>query len=145
MATMTQTSRHSRQDELLAVPMSSMIDVVFLLLIFFIATMGDELLETSFSVAVPTAQRGKVENTDNLRLDIVVEPQGYTLKANGKDLADCSPLKQISDSLAGYSAQAEECRVSVSVSPVVEIQKVVFLLDVLKYYGFSHLSMRRTP
>ena len=44
-----------RNDESLAVPMSQMIDVVFLLLIYFVVTMKDEISEAHLAINLPSA------------------------------------------------------------------------------------------
>ena len=43
-----------KKTETLAVPMSSMIDIVFLLLIYFIVTMEDEIPEAHLSINLPS-------------------------------------------------------------------------------------------
>ena len=53
-----------RDSEQLAVPMSSMIDIVFLLLIYFIVTQKDEISEAHLAVNLP-APGSAQQQTDN--------------------------------------------------------------------------------
>ena len=70
-----------RSNDTLAVPMSQMIDVVFLLLIYFVVTMKDEISEAHLAVNLPSAGAPPVAaSAEELRvIRIFVERQGYRL------------------------------------------------------------------
>ena len=61
-----------KKNETLAVPMSSMIDIVFLLLIYFIVTMEDEIPEAHLAINLPSPGSKKENDTTPKLLELQV-------------------------------------------------------------------------
>jgi len=61
-----------KKTEALAVPMSSMIDIVFLLLIYFIVTMEDEIPEAHLSINLPSPGSKKENDSQPKLLELQV-------------------------------------------------------------------------
>ncbi len=69
-----------KKSESLAVPMSSMIDVVFLLLIYFIVTQKDEISEAHLAINLPAPGSSKPSDNKPQLLEIEVHENMYSLR-----------------------------------------------------------------
>jgi biopolymer transport protein ExbD len=120
----------------LAIPMSSMIDVTFLLLIYFLVTRRDELPEAHLAVNLPSVnlQAVKADEKPNL-LEIEVLPGRITLRKVPQT------LPQLESMLAKLAAYDPEQTVIVKASLQAQTQELVQVLDLCKGLGLTKLNV----
>ncbi|MDY0176097.1 MAG: biopolymer transporter ExbD [Lentisphaeria bacterium] len=122
-----------RKEEALAVPMSSMIDVVFLLLIYFIITSKDEISEAHLAVNLPAPGSSKASETKPQLLEIEVYENQYSLRGVALSLANLElALGRFSD---------PELTVIVKVSVQARAKDLVAVLDLCQGQGLSKLNV----
>jgi biopolymer transport protein ExbD len=112
--------------------LTSMIDVVFLLLIFFITTMSFRVIEGRLDTQLPKDKGGNPgEVVDLLEpLDVHVEldptePEGFAVRCFGRR----TPLERLASQVAGFDAASPDAGVRLSAGPGVEHGQVVEVLD----------------
>ena len=122
-----------RKEEALAVPMSSMIDVVFLLLIYFIITSKDEISEAHLAINLPAPGSSKASETKPQLLEIEVYENQYSLRGVALSLANLElALGRFSD---------PELTVIVKVSVQARAKYLVAVLDLCQGQGLSKLNV----
>lgn len=125
----------SRQPEPAGMQLAPMIDIVFLLLIFFIVTWQFSRSETELNVSVPTAEEGsdlnrpKGEIIINVMADGVVRVEGNTV-----DLA------QLHEKLAAIARQFENQPVRIRGDGKVAYQRIVEVIDTCQKAGIWNIS-----
>jgi biopolymer transport protein ExbD len=133
----------SRQPEPASMQLAPMIDIVFLLLIFFIVTWQFTRSETELSVSVPTAQEGAEperqggEIVINILGDGVIRVEGTTVD-----------LEQLLDKLSQIAAQFENQPVRIRGDGEVAYQRIVEVIDTCQKAGIWNISFatqRPTP
>ena len=92
-----------KSPEQLAVPMSSMIDVVFLLLIYFIVTAREEVSEAHLAVNLPAPGSAKASENKPQMMELEVHPGYLTLMRLGKNDPDITVMVKVN-----MSARAED-------------------------------------
>jgi len=124
-----------KKSETLAVPMSSMIDIVFLLLIYFIVTMEDEIPEAHLSINLPSPG-SKKENDSQPKL---LELQVYKneLRLRGKLMS----YDEIDGFFKRFGGMDKETTVMVQVSQHARAQDLVTALDLCRKHGFNNLNV----
>ena len=125
----------TRKSEALAVPMSSMIDIVFLLLIYFIVTMEDEIPEAHLSINLPSPG-SKKENDSQPKL---LELQVYKneLRLRGKLMS----YEEIDSFFKRFGGMDKDTTVMVQVSQHARAQDLVTALDLCRKHGFNNLNV----
>ncbi|MGJ8632910.1 MAG: ExbD/TolR family protein [Luteolibacter sp.] len=133
----------SRQPEAASMQLAPMIDIVFLLLIFFIVTWQFTKSETELDVSVPTAQEGaeperqRGEIVINILSDDTIRVEGATV-----DLA------QLLSKLSSIAGQFENQPVRIRGDAKVEYQRLVEVIDTCQKAGIWNISFatqRPTP
>jgi len=133
----------SRQPEPAGIQLAPMIDIVFLLLIFFIVTWQFSRSETELNVSVPTAEEGaeltrpKGEIIINVLGDGVIRVEGSTVD-----------LPQLHDKLAAIARQFENQPVRIRGDGSVAYQRIVEVIDTCQKAGIWNISFatqRPTP
>lgn len=123
--------------------LAPMIDIVFLLLIFFIVTWQFTRSETELSVSVPTAQEGaeperqKGEIVINILADETIRIEGTTVDLN-----------QLHNKLSSIAAQFENQPVRIRGDGGVVYQRLVEVIDTCQKAGIWNISFatqRPTP
>jgi len=122
--------------EALAIPMSSMIDVTFLLLIYFIVTKREEIPEAHLAVNLPSpnAHATKVDEKPNL-LEIEVHPGQFYLKKTPQT------LPQLEAMLAKLAAYDPDQTVIIKTSLKAQTQELVQVLDLCKGLNLTKLNV----
>ncbi|MFT5126994.1 MAG: biopolymer transport protein ExbD [Rhodothermales bacterium] len=124
-----------REEEKLETPMSAMIDVVFLLLIFFIVTQKDELIEAHMAINLPSPSSAPSETKPQL-LEVQVRAGGnYTL--NGKALG----LDSLESTLHSIAQFDKDQTVIVKVHPAAIQKELIELLDRCRKVGLTKLNV----
>lgn len=123
--------------------LAPMIDIVFLLLIFFIVTWQFSRSETELNVSVPTAEEGselnrpKGEIIINVLADNTIRVEGITVD-----------LDQLHDKLAAIARQFENQPVRIRGDGKVAYQRIVEVIDTCQKAGIWNISFatqRPTP
>jgi len=115
--------------------LAPMIDIVFLLLIFFIVTWQFTRSETELSVSVPTAQEGaeperqRGEIVINILSDDSIRVEGTTVN-----------LEQLLDKLASIASQFENQPVRIRGDGAVAYQRIVEVIDTCQKAGIWNIS-----
>ena len=122
--------------ESLAIPMSAMIDVTFLLLIYFVITQREEIPEAHLAVNLPSPNMTpqKPDENPNL-LEIEIHPGQLYLKKNPMTLAE------LQDKLGRMAALDTEQTVIVKTSVEAQTHELVTVLDTCKGLGLTKLSV----
>jgi biopolymer transport protein ExbD len=133
----------SRQPEPANMQLAPMIDIVFLLLIFFIVTWQYTRAETELSVSVPTAQEGADpqrqigEIVINVLADNSIRVEGTTVD-----------LEQLLDKLSKIAKEYENQPVRIRGDGGVQYQRIVEVIDTCQKAGIWNISFatqRPTP
>jgi len=123
--------------------LAPMIDIVFLLLIFFIVTWQFTKSETELSVSVPTAQEGAEperqggEIVINILGDGIIRVEGTTVD-----------LEQLLEKLSQIAVQFENQPVRIRGDGDVAYQRIVEVIDTCQKAGIWNISFatqRPTP
>lgn len=124
------------RSESLSVPMASMIDVTFQLLIYFIVTKREDIPEAHLAVNLPSARAmpTKTEEKPNL-LEIEVHPGQVYL---GKSPQTMEQLENMLTKMAAYDA---EQTVIVKTSVLAQTQELVRVLDLCSGLGLTKLNV----
>lgn len=115
--------------------LAPMIDIVFLLLIFFIVTWQFTRSETELSVSVPTAQEGAEPNRQrgeiviNILADGIIRIEGVTVD-----------LPQLEEKLSAIARQFENQPVRIRGDGHVEYQRIVEVIDTCQKAGIWNIS-----
>ncbi len=117
------------------VPMASMIDVVFLLLIYFIVTQKDEISEAHLAVNLPSPDRATQTEVKPRLLELEVQPGRVLLQGVPKT------LPQIRETLAYLAKLDAEQTVMVKTSVMARTEELVAVLDLCKGVGLSKLNV----
>lgn len=123
-----------KQEEALAVPMSSMIDVVFLLLIYFIVTQKDEITEAHLAVNLPSPGSAKTTETKPQLLEIEVYDGQIALR--GKVMPDDATFAALMNNF-----RDPELTVMIKVSTGARARDLVKVLDYCQGAGLTKLNV----
>ncbi len=124
-------SRKSRREPLTP-ELTPLIDVVFLLLIFFMVSSVFKKEELALLLNLPKTEEGKSESSakENLTIELTGEKIAY----NGKD----TTLEELSGQLEDVSKKS---LVNLRVDGEVKYQRLVKVLDLLQKYKLENLSL----
>ena len=125
-----------REEESLAIPMSAMIDVVFLLLIYFIVTMEDEIPEAHLAINLPSPGSKKQDQSVAPRL-LEVQVYKNELRLRGKIMT----YSEIDNFLERFIPTGKDSTVMVQVSQRARAQDLVLALDLCRKHGFNNLNV----
>lgn len=117
------------------VPMSAMIDIVFLLLVFFVATYKETLVEAHVAINVPTPATSKSSQKPILLEIYVLEEDTYT--CNGKTMS----IELLASTLAFFGDTDADQTVIIKVSPEARERTLIALLDVCNKVGLHQLNV----
>jgi biopolymer transport protein ExbD len=130
-------SRKQKKDrsEKCETPMAAMIDVVFLLLIYFIVTSKEIVDEAWVSVNLPGPPPTEpVEPPPTI--DVFVLSEEYVYQGSRKD------LDEMSSTLAGLgSAMGDDVTINVKVSTIARHKNLVLLLDRMNKAGLHKFNI----
>lgn len=125
----------SRQPEPATMQLAPMIDIVFLLLIFFIVTWQFTKSETELSVSVPTAKEGAEPNRQKGEISINILADG-TIRIESVTL----DLPQLLEKLASIAAQYKNQPVRIRGDGGVAYQRIVEVIDTCQKAGIWNIS-----
>lgn len=125
----------NRQPETAGMQLAPMIDIVFLLLIFFIVTWQFSRSETELNVSVPTAEEGSELNRPKGEIIINILKDG-TLKVEGNEV----DMLQLHDKLAAIAERFENQPVRIRGDGEVAYQRIVQVIDTCQKAGIWNIS-----
>ncbi|WP_397452016.1 ExbD/TolR family protein [Pseudomonas sp. NA-150] len=131
--------RRRKPRENIDINLVSLIDVVFILLLFFVVT-TTFTRETQLRVDLPEAVSGTLETDTNLKhLDIAISAEGvYSLN---NQLLPKNDLSSLMDALQRESQGDTKLPLSISADGKTPHQAVITAMDAAGKLGFSHLRM----
>ncbi len=124
-------SRKSKR-EALTPELTPLIDVVFLLLIFFMVSSVFKKEELALLLSLPKTEEGKKESTS--KETITIELTGAKIAFNGAD----TTLEKLNERLEGVQKKS---LVNLRVDGEVKYQRLVKVLDTLQKYKLENLSL----
>jgi len=125
----------SRQPESAGMQLAPMIDIVFLLLIFFIVTWQFSRSETELDVSVPTAEEGK-ELTRPMGEIIINILKDGEIRVEGVSV----DLVQLHDKLKPIAGQFKNQPVRIRGDGEVTYQRIVQVIDTCQKAGIWNIS-----
>ncbi|MCM8537131.1 MAG: biopolymer transporter ExbD [Lentisphaeraceae bacterium] len=133
---MAKKKKKDRSEEA-EVPIAAMIDVTFLLLIYFIVTSKEIVDEAWVSVNLPgPPPPEQIEEEPPPSIDIFVQSDRYIYQGNDKDLDD------MEKTLMGIgSAMGEDVTINVKVSLKAHHEKLVLLLDRMNKANLQNFNL----
>lgn len=125
-------------DEPAEIPMSAMIDIVFLLLIYFILTFKPQLVESRMAINLPqpNAAQDQMDAPPPQLLDIEVHPDTYLLLGR-KSVG----LEGVREALTTAAAWDPTQTVMIKVHPEAREGAVIDLLDICADLDMSNISV----
>jgi len=121
--------------QVVQVPMSSMIDVVFLLLIYFIVTQKDEIQEAHLAVNLPAPSAPSKPEEKPTLLELEVHPGRIMLQGVVR------PPEMIKETLAYLAKLDSDQTVIVKTNVMARTAELVTALDLCKGVGFTKLNV----
>lgn len=115
--------------------MASMIDVVFLLLIYFLVTAERELPEAHLTVNLPSQKSAPAEERIPKVLEIEIYPTEIFLQGAPRSMAF------IKDTLSYFAELEADQTVLIKVSPDAQAHQLVEVLDLCNGVGLSNLNL----
>ena len=115
--------------------LAPMIDILLLLLSFFIISWQYSRSETELNVSVPTAQEGAEPERQRGEIIINVLPDG-TIRVEGATV----DLSQLRDKLSEIAKQFENQPVRIRGDGKVEYQRIVEVIDTCQKAGIWNIS-----
>ena len=122
-------------DGKMEVPMSSMIDVVFLLLIYFIVTQKDEIMEAHLAVNLPSPNQNSTSEVKPKLLELEVHPGQVMLQGVPRS------LDMIKETLTYLAKLDPDQTVIVKTSVMAKTEELVSVLDLCKGVGLRKLNV----
>lgn len=122
-----------RSRETLAPDLTPLIDVVFLLLIFFMVSTVFKKEELALLLNLPSSSTEETKESKSENLNVELSKTEIAL--NGKIYT----ITEFEESLKGHGKK--ETPVFLRVDETVEYKRVVLILDLLKKYKLSNLSL----
>ncbi|QKZ06077.1 MULTISPECIES: ExbD/TolR family protein [Pseudomonas] len=127
-----------KQREQIDINLVSLIDVVFVLLLFFVVT-TTFTKQTQLRVDLPEAVSGSPEQDAGKTVDIAISADGV-YSVNNK-LLPKSDLSTLMDAVQAESGGDSKLPLSISADGKTPHQAVITAMDAAGKLGFSHLSM----
>jgi biopolymer transport protein ExbD len=127
--------KKKRVPEQAEVPMSSMIDVVFLLLIYFIVTQKDEVSEAHLAVNLPSPNVAQKQENPPRPIELTVLRDKILLRGRAMT------VKQIHDTLEPFAKEDPDLTVMIKTSTNAYNGELVSVLDLCRSLGLTKLNV----
>lgn len=125
-----------RAPEELNVDMTPLIDVVFLLLIFFMVSTTFER-QSELKIELPQAS-GEVTQSDKVEIEIFIDSMGK-LAINGKQLVN-SNIESLLSALREAAGADKDPRIIINADKNATHQSVMTAMDAARQTGFIHIT-----
>jgi biopolymer transport protein ExbD len=117
------------------IEMLPLIDIVFLLLVFFIYAMLSMAVHRSLPVALPQSAVVEIDNQERISVSITDNGEVYLDRQLVK-------LSELSKMLEGRTAAEKERGVQVFADRLVEYQRLFMVLDCIQEAGISSIALQ---
>ena len=132
-----------------SVPLSSMIDVVFLLLIYFIFTQKEvvEDVHLQLNLPAPQAASNNEEPPPMLRIDVFENKQDsdtetyYAVNAAKEGAGQAMEFKQLQSYLQVVADNSKETTIVLNCGPNADHKKLIKILDLCNSLGLTELNL----
>ena len=128
-----------RPREQVEINLASLIDVVFILLLFFVVS-TTFTRETQLKVNLPEASSGNPSTPTELKQLEVLVSAGGTFSLNGRELLE-SNLSNLMNALQKESEGDNSLPITISADAKATHQAVITAMDAAGKLGFSHLRI----
>lgn len=135
---MKYSQRSKKYYDSIAMDLTPLIDVVFLLLLFFLVATTVKRDELAFHLGIPKTQNGTGMGKEVKQILLEISPESYAL--NGKKLQLEEVLNNLEESLKTGTLN-KELPVFIRADEQVSYKKVTDLLDGLQKYEFGKISL----
>ncbi len=117
------------------IEMLPLIDIVFLLLVFFIYAMLSMAVHRALPIALPTSETAEIDNFHQIAISVTED---------GAVFIDKQPVEQryLSEVLEKKTEAEKEKGVQVFADRLVEYQRLFMVLDSIKNAGISNISLQ---
>ncbi|MFM2318308.1 MAG: hypothetical protein RLZZ215_929 [Pseudomonadota bacterium] len=135
----------TRETSNVDVDLTSMIDVVFLLLIFFMVTTTFNH-NSALKIALPTASKNPETQNIKNKLELLIDSQGRYY-VNGREVLNTQPetlFQAMTEVLNGMQATQGTPSLVISADANANYQAVVTAMDIAGRLGLSNFSMATT-
>lgn len=141
--------KHEHKNEDIGFQIAPMIDVVFVIMLFFMVKVGARQTETEIKSKLPGSAETStsVQGLESLEETIAIDENGQIahndeiLEGAGKANADLEQLKDRMKRLAEQGkADKTEVIVTVSTQPDTKYSRVVDVLNALQYAGIKNMT-----
>ncbi len=138
-------SRHDNERQPLEVKMTPMIDVIFLLLIFFVSTSSfqppEEVLPTNMSLPGSTSEVVEIdpleEDLDEIVVKVVWRESGPRWEVNQREYQQLNQVRAVLSAIAGFRA---DLPVILDVEGVVPMENVIDVYDLCRQIGLERIQ-----
>jgi biopolymer transport protein ExbD len=138
-------SRHDNERQPLEVKMTPMIDVIFLLLIFFVSTSSfqppEEVLPTNMSLPGNTSETVEIdpleEDLDEVVVKVMWREGGPRWEVNQREYRQ---LKQVGGVLTAVAGFQDDLPVILDVEGVVPMENVIDVYDLCRQIGLQRIQ-----
>jgi biopolymer transport protein ExbD len=138
-------SRHDNERQPLEVKMTPMIDVIFLLLIFFVSTSSfqppEEVLPTNMSLPGSTSETVQIdpleEDLDEIVVNVVWRQGGPRWQVNQREYLQLNQVRAVLSAIAGFQA---DLPVILDVEGVVPMENVIDVYDLCRQIGLQRIQ-----
>jgi len=128
--------KKKHNEQMVQVPIAAMIDVVFLLLIYFILTHKEEVAEAHLAVNLPSPGRATEENKEKPKvIELEVHPGQVYLQKSARS------LPEIKETLSYLASLDPSQTVMIKTSQMAKTEELVAVLDLCKGVGLTSLNL----
>ncbi|TXH66771.1 MAG: biopolymer transporter ExbD [Thiothrix sp.] len=132
-----------RESSNVDIDLTSMVDVVFLLLIFFMVTTTFEH-NSALKIALPTASKNTEAQAQENKIELLIDSQGRYY-VNGREVLNTQPetlFQAMTEVLNGMQGSTPSLVISADAN--VNYQAVVTAMDIAGRLGLTNFSMATT-
>ncbi|GJM22280.1 MAG: hypothetical protein DHS20C15_21950 [Planctomycetota bacterium] len=139
-------ARKKAEIEDVPLDLTPMIDVVFLLLIFFIVTIKFKVLEGKLVTELPKdegSNAGDVTLIDKIEIDIVPQPSapdGFITQVNGQTMPNMATLRDTVARFVAAAPEGESARGTIHPRTEVNYEQVVMVVDQLLQVDLTDIT-----
>lgn len=138
-------TRRRRSGELV-LQLTPLIDVVFLLLIFFLVATSFEDLKSGIKIDVPESSMRELNNIKEIQLSIEKNKQlVLTFKENGSSHSQKVSEKELKSVLSAKLKESQEKNILISADKGLDYGFIVSIMTTAKEAGATSLDLNTTP
>ncbi len=127
--------KQEKPEQVLTFPMAPMLDMMFQILVFFVATYRTITPEAHLVVNLPAPARPTLNKKPPTLLEIRILPDQYLLNGAVKK------FETLQDDLTTLARQDSELTVMIKVSPKSKVDNLVQVLDICKTNKLNNLNL----